>query len=100
MSRSFKKNPVVTDGDSGKVGKRFAKRKVRRYKDTISNGKMYRKIYESWDIHDYTSRETLNHNLLDYESCLLAFLNGGSVNDPKNKKWYSYKYWYITFKRK
>ena len=100
MSRSFKKSPVVTDADSGKVGKRFAKRKVRRYKDTISNGKMYRKIYDSWNIHDYTFRETLTEHLLGFESCLLTFLNGGSAEDHRPEKFYNYKCWYKSYKRK
>jgi hypothetical protein len=52
MSRSYKKTPVVKDGDSGKVGKKFANRKVRRYKHDLSNGKAYRKVFNSWDIHD------------------------------------------------
>lgn len=55
MSRSFKKNPVVKDHDTGKWGKKQANRAVRRYKGEIHNGKAYRKHYCSWDIHDYIS---------------------------------------------
>lgn len=52
MSRSYKKTPVVKDGRSGKEGKKFANRKVRRCKHDLANGKAYRKVFESWDIHD------------------------------------------------
>lgn len=55
MSRSYKKHPVAPD----KVGynsKRLANRKVRRSVnrgEELLKGKSYRKLYDSWDIHDY-----------------------------------------------
>lgn len=58
MSRSFKKNLYcnVTISD----GKKFAKRKVRRWykdKDFIDGDRAYdKKIYDSWDIIDYKSK--------------------------------------------
>lgn len=59
MSRSYKKNPVYTDRTHGaKYWKRCANKRVRRYKDELSNGMMYRKIYNSWEIHDYICRWT------------------------------------------
>ena len=53
MSRSRKKFPIVKCENSCKVGKKFANRRVRRYKDFIPNGKDYKKLYCSWDICDY-----------------------------------------------
>lgn len=53
MSRSYKKSPVITDGHSGRVAKKEANRKVRKYRDVLANGKAYRKVFESYDIHDF-----------------------------------------------
>ncbi|PLS15071.1 hypothetical protein CVD28_24825 [Bacillus sp. M6-12] len=55
MSRSYKKTPVVTDGHSGKEAKKFANRKVRRYKHELANGKAYRRVFNPYDIHDHIS---------------------------------------------
>lgn len=86
MARSYKKNPVLTDGKSGRIGKRFANKKVRRMKGEIPDGKSYRKIYESWNIHDYVSRESYADHRAMYESSLKAFINGGSTSDPREKR--------------
>lgn len=53
MSRSKRKYPIVKCEKSCKTGKRFANRRVRRYKGFISNGKDYKRLYCSWDICDY-----------------------------------------------
>ena len=37
----------------GCFGKKFANKSVRNYRKFIPNGKIYRKIYEQYDIHDY-----------------------------------------------
>lgn len=59
MSRSYKKTPIVKDNAGGrKSSKRFANKKVRREK-YLSNGKEYRKVYNTWDIYDYVSYCTL-----------------------------------------
>lgn len=55
MSRSRKKVPISKDHRSGKWGKKQANRAVRRDKNRSLKGKEYRKIYDSWDIHDYIS---------------------------------------------
>ena len=53
MSRSYKKYPSVKDRDSSKWGKRYCNKKVRKTLD-IPNGKVYKRIFESWDyITDY-----------------------------------------------
>ena len=61
MSRSFKKTPIYKDGGYQSDGKRIANRKVRRAPNvTFSTGKrkLYKKIYETWDINDYVIRWT------------------------------------------
>lgn len=59
MSRSYKKHEVYTDGRNGQVvSKRFANKAVRRYKNYLSNGKAYKKLYCSWEIHDHIWRWT------------------------------------------
>ena len=57
MSRSYKKNPIYTDGSarSTKATKRFANKSVRR-RDDVPNGSAYKKVFESWNIHDYVNR--------------------------------------------
>lgn len=105
MSRSYKKNPIVKDGRSGKVGKRFANKKVRRYKGEIANGKAYKRLYESWDIHDYAFRETYQEHKQRFESDLKAYLNGASNYDPRDStkwynRWYNENSWTKFYKRK
>jgi len=51
MSRSFRKTPKITGGT--RKGKRLASKAVRNYKNDISDGKSYKKIYCSWNIRDY-----------------------------------------------
>lgn len=53
MSKSYKKTPTIKYG--GKGNKRFANKKVRKYKGQIQNGKSYKKLYQSWDINDIVS---------------------------------------------
>lgn len=53
MSRSYKHTPVLKDLHRDiRWRKRAASKAVRRYLG-LTNGKMYRKVYNSWDIHDY-----------------------------------------------
>ena len=56
MSRSFKKHPYVKDGgpEGRKFAKKLANKKVRRSAN-IGNGKAYRRVFEPYDIHDWTS---------------------------------------------
>ena len=57
MSRSYKKRPIGTDGSphTTKEMKRHANSKVRKTKG-IYNGNSYKKLFCSYDIHDYISR--------------------------------------------
>jgi len=52
MSRSYKKNPYIKDGSA--KAKRFANKKVRRYKEDIPDGKFYRKIFDPYNISDWS----------------------------------------------
>ena len=60
MSRSFKKNPVVTDNGHSKKGKQLANRKLRRHPEGIGNFSDYKKHTLSYDICDYRFRKTEN----------------------------------------
>ena len=56
MSRSYRKTPIYTVRASrggAKYYKKLANRKVRRVKFLSGKSKLYRKIYETWDIVDY-----------------------------------------------
>lgn len=70
MSRSFKKHPVSTDGRNGQIiPKRFANKTVRRNKNKIpSKGKYYKKIYCSYNIHDWISRWSWEEAKKEYEN--------------------------------
>jgi len=74
MSRSFRKNLIITDGQkkkSGSVGRSYNKRQANRRirskgtTEEIPDGKYYKKEFNSWDICDYKFRqdETLEEYL-------------------------------------
>lgn len=101
MSRSYKKNPIVKDGHSGKFGKRLANRKVRHCKKDIANGKAYKKIFESWDIHDFVYRYPLIQLLRDQEAEEKAVMNDGVPDYRKNKRFVmTAERWKKSYKRK
>jgi hypothetical protein len=52
MSRSFKKTPIIKDNTYSKLGKRYANKRVRKY--DVDDGNAYRKIYEQYNICDYS----------------------------------------------
>ena len=91
MSRCYKKNPIITDGRTPTVKrmKRIANKKVRHTKN-LPNGKSYKKVFETYDIHDYISRWT-------WEEAKLAYFHF----DPNGINWQEdyptlkdfYKYW-------
>lgn len=70
MSRSYKKSPVCNDHCT--PGTRWAKnraaRAVRRCKDEIADGKAYRKLYCSWNIHDYRFYKTRTQAIHEWET--------------------------------
>ena len=54
MSRSYKKHPGCALRTKGM--KRIANRAVRIYKENIPKGNAYRKIFQSWEICEYSWR--------------------------------------------
>lgn len=54
MSRSIKKFAAFKDYGRNytRKAKRWASKKVRRYTGEITNGKIYRKVFPSWNISD------------------------------------------------
>lgn len=97
MSRSYKKSPVLTDGKrkTTKESKRFANKTVRHYKKGISNGKAYRKLFCSYDIHDWVSYWSWHQAKKEYESGELVYLQD---KYPTLNKFY--QYWKKYQKRK
>lgn len=70
MSRSYKRTPVVKDNRRGsKAAKRVANKKVRKA-PYVANGKAFKKVSCTWDIHDYVSycslEEFLNSEWIKY----------------------------------
>lgn len=56
MSRSYRKNPIIKDPDS-RGSKRIFNRRLRRSQienDLLPQNSNYRKMNESWDIHDFS----------------------------------------------
>lgn len=100
MSRSYKRTPILKDRRSGAVGKKFANRKVRRYKHKIPNGSSYKKIYCSYDIHDYVFRETYKDAKELLETMTKHYINGVINFDPREDKYYSYNHWAKYYLRK
>lgn len=71
MSRSYKKTPYITDGVAKHTSqrKKLANKKVRRnIKKLFKKGKNYKKIYDSYDIHDWISRWTWEEAKKEYET--------------------------------
>lgn len=73
MSRSYKKNPYVTDNSKGRKGhgrpmKAYAAKKVRHYKDMPTTGSrsFYKKVFCSYEICDYKWRLTKEQAILDW----------------------------------
>lgn len=67
MSRSYKKNPIYTDGrtPTPKKNKRIANKRVRKSLN-LPNGNAYKKVFETYDIHDYISRWTWENAKFEY----------------------------------
>lgn len=84
MSRSYRKNPILTDNNSSKKYKRIANRKVRAALKTptyIHDGlglTDYKKLSESWEIRDWSVRyspleaERAGINWADYKRLWLS----------------------------
>lgn len=95
MSRSYKKHPWYTDGKNGQVkSKRFANKAVRNYKGKISNGSFYKRIFCSYEIHDYISRWSWNEAKQDYEK------NAWGIYDNFLTLKDFYRYWIKHYRSK
>ena len=92
MSRSYKKNPICNDGTAGgtKEQKRFANKKVRRtsFEDLPLVGRSYRKVFCSYDIHDYVFRQTWQEALEDYRRD--EWLQQRYTEKEFYRRWYKY----------
>lgn len=91
MSRSYKKNNIYTDGrtPTPKYMKRLANKKVRRSRK-LPNGKAYKKVFETYDIHDYVSRWTWEDAKFEY---FHPDSNGNLWQDDYPTLKDFYKYW-------
>ena len=97
MSRSYKKHPWYTDGRNGqKKAKQFANKVVRKYNSEIKNGNYYKKLFCSYNIHDYISRWTWKQAKDCYKQSLNFFYY---KKHYKNLKEF-YNYWSKYYKRK
>jgi len=70
MSRSYKKVPGWSDQERNagtKRKKRAANKRVRKYVD-LADGSSYKKLYEQWDINDYSFRYFSEITITDYLS--------------------------------
>lgn len=100
MSRSYKKHPYCTDGSTPgtKNSKRIANKKVRRCKNKIANGKSYKKLFCSYEIHDWISRWTWEEAKADYYNLDLTSPWNWQDDYPTIKDFY--KHWMKNYKRK
>lgn len=93
MSRSYKKNPIYTDRTHGaKYWKRLANKKVRKENDHFLKGKKYKRIYNSYDIHDYISRWTKEEALKDFKRYIYLQKYYKNEYEFLNKHWKKYQY--------
>ena len=94
MSRSYKKHPFCKDWNRRKrVGKQLANRKVRAQLKRgveISNGKAYRKDFETWDICDYHWYEPKSEAIKDFET--KRFKYGPDTLEEAINDWKKYYY--------
>lgn len=95
MSRSYKKNPICSDRPNGaKYWKRLANKKVRKQNIRFSKGKKYKKVFNSWEIHDYISRWSKYQALKDlYRYKYLK-------EDYESEEEFLNKFWKKYYKRK
>lgn len=96
MSRSYKKVPCVKDNQ--KAERKFANRKVRKFRGEIANGSSYKKLYDQYDICDWMITYNYHSYVKDKEAEEKAIINGGQKRIILDD--YSYKNWYKRYKRK
>ena len=100
MSRSYRKNPVVTDNNDSHQSKKLASRSLRRKlknSDELLKGSSYKKHYESWDICDYKFRKTREEAIEGYYSSCNRY-KYFKEEFPTLEDYL--KWWYKTYLRK
>ena len=93
MSRSYKKNPIYTDRPNGaKYWKRLANKKVRKENIHFLKGKKYKRLFNSWEIHDYICYWDKFQALKDFRR--YRYLKKDYKNEEEflNKHWGKYQY--------
>lgn len=98
MSRSYKKNPVVTDGSANNTqhSKRLASRRLRRSlngSDELLQGSKYKRHTCSYDIHDWAFRESWEDAMKkynDYYNRYDWFREGYPTLEEYYKNWKKY----------
>lgn len=94
MLRSYKKNPICSDRSNGaKFWKKVGNKKVRKSDDFFLKGNKYKKIYNSWEIHDYILRWTK-------EQAIKSYRKGYYSHRYKSEKEFLDKCWEKYYKRK
>lgn len=73
MGKSRKKTPIIKDKNKGM--KTFANKKVRKTRGYIPSGSSYRKLFPSYDISDYSFRETREERIESVLSDIKRYLN-------------------------
>ena len=78
MSRSYKRFPVCKDGGPkwNKFAKRVANKKVRNTRG-IPSGRSYKKVYETWNIHDWVCYYPFNKWMERENNRYHMLINGG-----------------------
>ena len=102
MSRSYKKHPIYTDRARGaKYWKRQANRKVRHYKDRVLHND-YKRLYCSWEIHDWVSRWDRAEAIKDYYTHIYFCLGKPYAiwDDYETEQHFLNRYWAKYYKRK
>lgn len=97
MSRSYRKFPSVK-GNYSKCGKKFANRKVRRYKGDVGNFGNYKKLYEQYDIVEYRFTQFKSWVIDDYykdESYLKHGIKKHNVYSSLNEALADWERWYV-----
>ena len=100
MSRSYKKKPYATDNSKSKEKKRVANSHVRSAvkgnEEYLPQNSDYKKIHESWNIHDYEFFRTKEQALEWYNKY---------KDEPNVKKLYPnekavVRWWYKCYRNK
>ena len=97
MSRSFKKTPILKDGRSERVGKKFAHKKVRHAVLPGGKSNRHKRVFNSYDIHDSIEYCSEAEARQKYESGISSeYLQA----EYKSADAYINKDWAFNFKRK